>query len=308
MPASVLSSALFFFALLHPVASVCTLQPSSLTVDYLPGTPSSPRVSDSTAPLLGWVLSRVPGGADSSNLTQASFRICVASSVSLLNSSACDLWDSGPVAARTQVAVAFGGAPLPSRTRAFWRVAVVDSAGGACAAAAAPVGAWEVPLLAESDWLGSKWITRSAPHAPAADCDYYSDAPAPLLRAEFSLAQAPAAITRASLYVAGLGYFTPMLDGEQVGDAALAPGWTDFNSTVLYSTFDVTQQLRLGGTREHVLGIALGNGWWNLAPLKFWGHQEFRNALPQGDAMARALLIIDFAGAPTQVQIRKSVV
>lgn len=258
-------AALFAACAAVHAAAACTLQPARLSVDYLPGSESAPRVTDAAAPLLGWALARVPGGGDASNLTQASYRIAVASSVALLD--APDLWDSGVVPSRDSVGVEYAGAPLPSRARAYWRVAVVDSAGGACSAAAAPVGAWEVPLLTDADWRGAAWITRDAPHPPASDCDYYADDPSPLLRTRFDLSQPPAAVVRATLYVAGLGYFTPFLDGAQVGDEALAPGWTAFNATVDYSTFDVTAQVRAGS--QHVLGVALGRGWWDLAPLRF---------------------------------------
>ena len=286
-------------------AQSCTLLPAQLTVDYLAGSPASPRVTDSAAPLLSWALALAPGAGGATaanNLTQASYRISVASSPSLLD--APDLWDTGFIASRASVALPYGGAALPARARAYWRVAVVDSAGGACAPAASPVSAWEVPLLTEADWRGARWITRDPPHAPRADCAYYADAPAPLLRAAFELAQPAAAVARASLYIAGLGYFTPFLDGAQVGDEALAPGWTDFNATVLYSTFDVTAQLQRGQQqRSHVLGIALGRGWWDLAPLLFWGSKKFSAALPSGDPQARAALLIDYADGAQQAVV-----
>ena len=196
--------------------ALCTLAPTQLTVDYLSAPLASPRITDSASPALGWQLSRAAGGGDAANLTQASYRVSVASTVAGLD--APDLWDSGVVPSRDQVAVAYGGAALPARARAFWRVSVVDSAGGACAASAP--GAWEVPLLADADWRGAAWLAALPPHAPAPDCAYYADAPAPLLRTAFALAQPPAAVARARLYVAGLGYFVPYVDGARVGNVS----------------------------------------------------------------------------------------
>jgi hypothetical protein len=71
----------------------------------------------------------------------------------------------------------------------------------------------------------------------------------------------------------------PLLqDGRPATDAALEPGYTSFAKRVLYSTYDVTEQLKAGGS--HVLGVELGNGYWDQAGGKptgtctmfwFWG-------------------------------------
>jgi alpha-L-rhamnosidase len=261
-----------------------------------------PRLSAAPRPLLGWrAASQLAPGARA-NLTQSAYRVVVASSPALLPGSP-DVFDSGVVASASSVAVPYGGPPLKARARVFWRVELFDGGGASCGFGA-ETGAWEVPPLTEADWASAAWLTRDAPHAPAPDCAYYDDAPAPLLRTEFALAQPAASVVRARLYAAGLGYFTPFLDGAQVGDEALAPGWTDFNATVLFSTFDVTSFFAGGSSgappATHVLGIALGNGWFKLAPLLFWGSKKFAAALPQGEPMARVLLAVDFADGSTQ--------
>jgi len=280
-------------------AAACGFAPDHLTVDFLPSpaAASLPRLSAARAPLLGWRAASLLAPGARGNLTQGSFRVVVATSPALLPDHA-DVFDSGVVASPTSVAVPYGGPALAARARVFWQVALWDAAGASCGFGA-ETSSWEVPPLADADWAGAEWLTRDAPHAPAPDCAYYNNSAAPLLRARFALAQPAASVARARLYVAGLGYFTPFLDGAQVGDEALAPGWTDFNSSVLFSTFDVTAALAAGGP-DHVIGVALGNGWWNLVPLLFWGHQKFATALPHGDPMARVHLAVDFADDSTQ--------
>lgn len=287
-------------------AAVCQFVPERLTVDYEASPPLDgvapasflPRLSSAAAPLLGWRgRSLLPYGV-AGNVTQGAYRVVVASSPTLPPDQP-DVWDSGVVESAASVAVPYGGPLLPARARVFWRVATWDGAGASCGWGA-ETGSWEVPLLSLADWAGAAWITRDAPHAPPADCAYYADDATPLLRTEFALARPAATLVRARLYVAGLGYFLPFLDGARVGDEELAPAWTDFNKSVLFSTFDVTAALAAPDAATHVLGIELGRGFWDFIPLLFWGHDSFRNALPTGDPMALVTLAIDFADNSTQ--------
>lgn len=78
--------------------------------------------------------------------------------------------------------------------------------------------------------------------------------PSPLLRQEFT---ATKPVKRARLYASGLGYGRYYLNGERVGGRVLDPAFTDYNRRVLYSTFDVTSQLRPG---VNAIGAELGRG------------------------------------------------
>ena len=49
----------------------------------------------------------------------------------------------------------------------------------------------------------------------------------------------------------GLSSGALSLNGDQVGDHRLAPGWTDYDTRIQHQTFEVTDQLRAG---ENVLG------------------------------------------------------
>ena len=238
--------ALLGLAPCRAAACTCTVSVTKLTVDYSPAVfdPVQPvfRFSDRPRPLLGWQLSASPASAHAAALiVQTAYRVYVASQPSLAFPGLADIWDSDVVVSNASVAVPFGGAPLASGQRVFWRVQIWSNEGRAAGAAecdcgvSATVGAWEVPLLTDADWHGAAWLTRDAPHPPVPDCAHYADDPAPLLRHAFVRRLPGALVVAARLYVAGVGYFTPSLDGVQVGDEALAPGWTNFNRTVLYS-------------------------------------------------------------------------
>ncbi|MGX7674063.1 family 78 glycoside hydrolase catalytic domain [Plantactinospora sp. DSM 117369] len=88
--------------------------------------------------------------------------------------------------------------------------------------------------------------------------------PAPLLRKEFGVTKP---VKQARLYASGLGYGAYYLNGariaaatrseERSGDRVLDPAFTDYNQRVLYSTYDVTGQIKRGA---NAIGAELGRG------------------------------------------------
>jgi hypothetical protein len=68
-------------------------------------------------------------------------------------------------------------------------------------------------------------------------------------------------VTRAVIDISGLGQYELSVNGRKIGDAVLAPGWTDYRKTVYYNTYDVTAALRPG---ENAIGVMLGNGFFNV--------------------------------------------
>ncbi|WP_236048108.1 family 78 glycoside hydrolase catalytic domain [Paractinoplanes ovalisporus] len=81
---------------------------------------------------------------------------------------------------------------------------------------------------------------------------------APLLRTRFTLDDGHGEVTSAVLHVSALGVVEPHLDGEPVSEDVLTPGWSSYEWRLRYVSHDVTARL---GRGEHVLGLALGNGW-----------------------------------------------
>ncbi|GAA6255492.1 glycoside hydrolase family 78 protein [Bacteroides sp. f07] len=68
-------------------------------------------------------------------------------------------------------------------------------------------------------------------------------------------------IAEATAYVCGLGFYEFYLNGKKVGNSEFAPLWSDYDKSVYYNTYDVTEQLRYG---ENAVGILLGNGFYNV--------------------------------------------
>jgi alpha-L-rhamnosidase len=73
-------------------------------------------------------------------------------------------------------------------------------------------------------------------------------------------------VKSARLYATALGAYGMVLNGQQVSDQVLAPGWTDYRERVVYQTYDVTHQIAQG---ENVIGALLAPGWYET-PLEWF--------------------------------------
>lgn len=88
--------------------------------------------------------------------------------------------------------------------------------------------------------------------------------PVALLRRSFAIDKP---IRSARLYATALGAYRMSVNGAQVGDQFLSPGWTDFRQRVTYQVFDVTRFLHVG---RNALGASLASGWY-ATPLEWVG-------------------------------------
>ncbi|NNU34346.1 family 78 glycoside hydrolase catalytic domain [Mucilaginibacter sp. S1162] len=78
----------------------------------------------------------------------------------------------------------------------------------------------------------------------------------------------------------------------------LDPCWTAYDKEILYAVHDVTPMVKNGA---NVLGIMLGNGWYNPAPLRFWGKINLRNALSIGRPKVKAMLRLTYSDGGVEV-------
>src|SRR5439155_12695030 len=61
--------------------------------------------------------------------------------------------------------------------------------------------------------------------------------PARQYRKEFTVGKT---VNRATIYSTALGIYELYMNGQRVGDAYFAPGWTDYHQRAYYNTYDVT--------------------------------------------------------------------
>ena len=198
---------------------------------------------DTETPRLSWRLT-----SDRQNVLQTAYHVLVASSPELLAKNEGDLWDSGKINSDASHLVAYGGKPMQSNLRCYWKVKSYTTQGETVWSEPA---VWIMGLLGETHWRG-QWIGMDAP-SPWDSETTWSRLSARYLRTEFKLKKE---IRRATVHLSGLGMYELFINGNRVGDQVLAPAPTDYRKTVLYNSFDVTSLL----SAENAIGVTLGNG------------------------------------------------
>src|ERR1039457_1518376 len=161
----------------------------------------NPLGLDEPQPRLSWLLESSERGQ-----RQTAYQVLAATSLDLLSKGEADLWDSGKVPSAESVHMVYGGQPLRAGQRAYWKVRAWDREDRPSAESAAAW--WGVGLLMPSDWRAT-WITRRR-NEPLSEQKMFEDDPAPLFRKEFQIGKK---ISRARVYVSGLGYYELRLNG-----------------------------------------------------------------------------------------------
>ena len=185
---------------------------------------------------------------------QTAYQILVASDEARLRKDQGDLWDSGKVASGETTGIAYAGKGLASRQRCFWKVKVWDKDGNASAWSEPQF--WSMGLLKPRDWKAQYISYRdTTPVHRFADPLFLP--PARQYRKEFASAKP---VRRATVYATALGIYELHLNGQRVGDAYFAPGWTDYHQRAYYQTYDVTPLITQG---PNALGAWVADGWYS---------------------------------------------
>lgn len=228
-----------FLGYVFPVAMVvwpvhaASLSPAHLRCDGR----ITPLGIDSTAPRFGWKLSAVDSRAR--GLAQTAYQVVVTSGKQVM-------WDSGKVMSDAVNQVTYAGPELASSAKYVWKTRVWDSSGEVSAWSS--TASFTTGVLRPGDWT-ARWIT---PDIPA------TNAGSTRLRKEFDVDHC---LTRAIIHVSGLGHCQTTINGQRAAADHLTPGWTKYDKTVLYDTYDITGLLRPG---VNAVGLTLGNGMYHI--------------------------------------------
>ena len=111
-----------------------------------------------------------------------------------------------------------------------------------------------------------------------------------MLRREFTVKPG---LKRAVAHVCGLGQHEVSVNGRKVGEDLLSPGWTKYDKTCLYDTFDLTPLLREGA---NAIGLFLGNGMYNVQAGRY---TKFKGTF--GPLKAVGQLHLDYADGTTEI-------
>lgn len=89
-----------------------------------------------------------------------------------------------------------------------------------------------------------------------------------LLRKDFRL---KGKVFKATVSIAGLGFYEFSINGKKVGDASFTPLWSDYDKSIFYNTYDVTSHL--SSLTHHLspitIQVLLGNGFYNEQGLRY---------------------------------------
>ncbi len=173
----------------------------------------------------------------------------------------------------------------------------------------------------EAPLEGAPWIGDG--RGEPAGAHWYDEDPAPEFKAEFVLRPG---VTNVTARFACAGYAQVFFRSAAGWLSGLEAPWSVYDKTV-YSisttrkvvpraaAADVRPSMTVGEEMQHgpcfvpypgtnVVTVRLGNGFYNLPPLRFWGHHEFRSVLAHGRPCFK--LVIDGAERPLEWKWRRT--
>ena len=202
------------------------------------------------------------------NQMQTAYRLVVSSSQSSFESGTYDIWDSGRIQSSNNFFVPYDGDKLHPGARYFWRVRVWDKDGQK--SPWSDTGTFVTGLFNDTDWSGARWIGyEELPDTLTVVPGVHGNGNqlgekgqrrpvTPYFRNEFHIAKP---VDHALLFISGLGHYEASVNGETIGERFLAPGWTEYNKTCLYNTFDITGLLVNG---DNAICAIVGNGFYHV--------------------------------------------
>ena len=100
--------------------------------------------------------------------------------------------------------------------------------------------------------LHSDWISYTTGEYKDADARYGN--PSPYFRKSFSISKE---VSSAKIYISALGVFKVYINGAEVGEDFLSPGWVDYSKKLPLIEYDITEKIY----EKNAVGIVLGDGW-----------------------------------------------
>jgi alpha-L-rhamnosidase len=164
------------------------------------------------------------------------------------------IWDSSGSTLGLPL-VRYNGKPLQPFGRYYWQLTIRDRQGRPLFSDTAY---FETGMMDEGNWKGA-WISDHLDRDTKA---------APMFRKTFNVRKK---IRTARVYVAVAGLYELSFNGQIAGDRMLDPAYTRFDRRIMYSSYDISNLLNTG---ENVVGIILGNGWYNHQSTAVWNFHE----------------------------------
>ena len=252
---NILIALLILFSLSAFPQSACSIFPVNLTCEYL----TNPRGLDVLHPRFSWTLKATD--ENKYGQKQTAYRIWVSNSRKTIDDHKGDMWDTGWVKSDRMQLIEYQGKPLLSDKNYYWKIAVKDENDNE--SGYSEVVEWSTGLFSRNEWT-AKWIGSSQLfdyQKSNGNCNIDD----PWLRKTFELREKP---SKATLFVASVGYHEVYVNGKKIGENVLEPAVTDHTKRARYTAYDIANELKSG---NNVIGLWLGASWSIFAPLQHTG-------------------------------------
>lgn len=188
-------------------------------------------------PRFGWLLE-----SDFKNTMQTSYRLQIALNLSFLDV----VYDSTDILDNNSVCVLAHNFTIVSAKKYYWRVQIVDNHQET--SEWSEVAYFITGILKSTLWRGDFITAETRSDIESSKGTY--------VRGQFYV---KGNVHSAFLYCTALGLYKPFINGNLIGNGELLPGWTSYNKSVLYQTYDISCELQQG---DNMLGAMLGAGWY----------------------------------------------
>lgn len=183
--------------------------------------------------------------------SQSAYRIVVATNSNLLPDNA-DLWDSGKQITDQSIWVNYEGKPLKSRQKVYWQVKYWNQ--DKDASNWSKINYFELGLLKNDDWI-AKWIGLDTAKEKVIGSQKNIIHRPQYLRKDFELSND---VESARLYITAKGVFDVAINGEDISDDVMPPGYTPYQKRIETITYDVSDVIESG---QNTIGVELASGW-----------------------------------------------
>lgn len=243
----------------------CLAQAKNITVSRLTCEMQEGMVIVEGYPRLGWAMSSSENGTRQTAYQVEIREACTGRSV----------WNSGKVKSSQSQLISTQEADIHrySPYSYVWRVRVWDETDAPSEWSREAKFRLAPESLSSAKWIGA--ITREDARLPEGRRFHGAELKKPEVKAAWAAVDTLAKksiclrrkfrtdkkVVEATASVCGLGFYEFSLNGKKVGDSEFAPLWSDYDKSVYYNTYDVTELLQKG---ENVAGVLLGNGFYNV--------------------------------------------
>ncbi len=183
-------------------------------------------------------------------------------------------FDSGIIEDSKMFDISFDGLILPSKTDVDIRITVCDNYGESATKTISTA-----TEILPSEWGDAIWIKPS----------HHMVSWAPYLRTKFKVR---GKVKKAIMYASGLGCAEYYVNGERTDDYFIEPPFTNYEKTVYYRRYDLSDKIKNGG---NALTVLLGEGFYSQSCV--WGY----SGLTYGDVCAKIYLEITLKDGSKQI-------